>query len=57
MGEKSIPLLRAAWEWAREVDPSQPLTTGANVHKRRTINAVHAANADIMSFHCLRIQL
>lgn len=52
MGDKSIPLLRAAWRWAREVGPSQPITTGANANSRKAVNAVHAANSDIMSFHC-----
>ena len=28
MGDKSLPLVQAAFEWAREAKPNQPLTTG-----------------------------
>lgn len=49
--DKSVPLLEAAWRWAREVDPSQPMTTGANLHRNAAANAVHAANSDVISFH------
>jgi hypothetical protein len=51
MGEKSLPLVEAAFSWAREVAPSQPLTTGAyhsfNSHMTKRIMEL----SDIISFH------
>ena len=48
---KSAVLLRAVWAWAREVGPSQPMTTGANIHAHTFVNDLHAANSDVISFH------
>ena len=51
MGEKSLPLVEATFDWARSVAPSQPLTVGvwADFHGpmgRRLMNL-----SDIISFH------
>lgn len=49
----SLPLLEAVYQWAREVNPSQPLTTGGFrwTEGFKEINECHLANADILSFH------
>jgi hypothetical protein len=50
-GEQSRPLMEAAFAWAREVSPSQPLTTGAwtdfdSPFSRRIMDL-----SDVVSFH------
>lgn len=52
MGENSIPLLRATFEWAREVGPEQPLTAGPFAHEF-TDNVSGAALdlSDVITFH------
>jgi hypothetical protein len=56
-GARVFPLMRATFEWAREVDPSQPLTVGvwhnsvADVDSMDHYNAFSLANSDIISFH------
>jgi Cellulase (glycosyl hydrolase family 5) len=45
-----VPLLRAVFAWAREVDPDQPLTSGLwNDHPMS--NEVMLDNSDIVTFH------
>jgi len=51
MGEKSLPLLAATFAWAREANPSQPVTTGVwtgfgNRMSKRIIEL-----SDIITFH------
>ncbi len=60
-GAQSLPLLRAVFKWAREVDPSQPLTSPTWIlpgkHGTRTaldIVCFLGENCDIMTFHCYR---
>lgn len=51
MGNRSLPLVEATFAWAREVDPSQPLSMGmwdANLHD---LNRVMAELSDIITFH------
>lgn len=51
-------LLPEVFQWARSVDPSQPLTSGvwhgqwANPRRRSTICAIQLDNADVVTFHC-----
>ncbi len=49
--EKSLPLLRQIFEWAREVGPSQPLTSA--VWKRRFKEVTHfqLENSDVITYH------
>jgi hypothetical protein len=49
----SLGLLEAVYEWARDVNPAQPLTTGPFrwTDAFKAINDCHLANADIISFH------
>ena len=50
---QSLPLLKAAFIWAREVNPSQPLTVGIwnDAPAFEELNAFQLANSDVISFH------
>jgi len=51
MGEKSLPLAEAAFAWAREVNPLQPVTIGAwsNFNGRMSKRLMELS--DVVSFH------
>jgi hypothetical protein len=49
-GDKSLPLLRAVFEWAREVNPSQPLTAGVWFDNKE-LNKFQLAVSDVITFH------
>jgi hypothetical protein len=49
-GIGSVSLLPSTFRWAREVNPSQPLTTGV-WNRNRALNNFLAKNSDIMTFH------
>ena len=51
MFEKSLPLLKKVFEWAREVDPSQPLTAGIWIDRTPELNEFQLNESDIISFH------
>ena len=51
MGEKSLPLLKKTFEWAREIDPLQPLTSGIWLSKLEELNEFQLNNSDIITFH------
>ncbi|UCE46305.1 MAG: hypothetical protein JSW47_11860 [Phycisphaerales bacterium] len=51
MGPKSLPLAEAAFGWAREVNPMQPLTTGAWTGFDSPMSKRLMALSDIISFH------
>ncbi|MBV9468580.1 MAG: hypothetical protein JOZ57_04995, partial [Abitibacteriaceae bacterium] len=51
MGVKSLPLLRIAFDWAYEAQPTQPLTTGIWSGNLPEINAALGELCDIVSFH------
>lgn len=46
---RSLPLVQAVFDWAREVDPVQPLTVG--LWGPRELDPVARANSDIITFH------
>ncbi len=54
----SVMLLAKAFDWAREVNPSQPLTAGlwagdwADPNKMSPINKISVERSDIVTFHC-----
>jgi hypothetical protein len=50
-GNKSLPLLKKAFEWGREVNPSQPLSCGIWKNSLKDLNAFQAANSDIITYH------
>lgn len=45
------PLLKDAWAWAREMDPSQPLT-GCHHGSGSEYAKTQSDNSDIISYHC-----
>jgi hypothetical protein len=48
----SVPLLGAAFEWAREAKPSQPITSGGTwIPKDIELNRVLTKNSDVITFH------
>jgi hypothetical protein len=51
MGEKSLPLVEAAFTWAREVNPAQPLTVGLWNDLTGPMSRRLAELSDIVSFH------
>lgn len=51
MGEKSLPLAEAAFEWARATNPSQPLTIGAWAGFQSRMSKRLMELSDIVSFH------
>lgn len=48
--EKSLPLLRAAFEWARAADPQQPLTSGV-WFENKPITECQLDASDVITFH------
>jgi hypothetical protein len=50
---KSMPLLEKVFQWAREVDPSQPVSAGLwNDHANFTeLNKFQLQNSDIITYH------
>ena len=48
---KSLPLLRNVFKWAREVNPSQPLSVGLWNWDLEKLNEFQALNSDIITYH------
>jgi hypothetical protein len=48
--EKSLPLVKAVFEWARLVNPSQPLTVGV-WFDNEPLNQFQLATSDVITFH------
>jgi len=48
--EKSLPLVQAVFDWARQVDPSQPLTVGL-WFDNQPLNEFQLAASDVITFH------
>lgn len=51
MPERSWPLLRKVFAWAREINPVQPITSGM-WNGSQELNDFLSANSDIVTFHC-----
>lgn len=49
---KSLPLLKKCFQWAREVNPSQPLTAGMWRLDFYELNKFSFENSDIITYHC-----
>ncbi len=47
----SMDLLKNVFQWAREINPSQPLTVGLWAWDFQELNAFQALNSDILSYH------
>lgn len=50
-GFASFPLLQKAFQWAREINPSQPLTAGVWNRSFVRLNKFQNENSDIVTFH------
>lgn len=50
-GNRSLPLLKSVFSWAREVNPSQPLTVGVWNKSLTDLNRFQLENSDIISYH------
>lgn len=49
-GRRSLPLLKSVFEWAREVNPSQPLSCGV-WFENKDIVELQLSKSDIITFH------
>jgi hypothetical protein len=50
-GNKSMPLLQDVFTWAREINPSQPVTSGVWNIWLTDLNRFQVGNSDIISYH------
>lgn len=50
-GNKSMPLLQNAFKWGREVNPSQPLSSGVWNLSLSDLNKFQVENSDIITYH------
>jgi len=50
-GDKSLPLLEKAFEWGREINPSQPLTAGVWNDELHNLNKFQLENSDVITYH------
>jgi hypothetical protein len=48
---KSMPLLEKAFEWGREVNPSQPLSAGVWSYNLTDLNKFQLGHSDIITYH------
>jgi len=50
---KSMPLLKKVFQWAREVNPSQPVTAGvwSNGPNYKDLNKFQLENSDVITYH------
>ncbi len=48
---ESLPLLRNSFRWARQINPSQPLTSGIWRLDLYELNRFQIENSDIISYH------
>jgi len=51
VGDKSIKLLELTWTWAREINPSQPLTSCLDGSVGDEIIQLNQENSDVITFH------
>jgi hypothetical protein len=50
-GTRSVPLLLKIFQWAREINPSQPLTSGIWNSSLSEENKIQLENSDIITYH------
>jgi hypothetical protein len=50
-GNRSLPLLRKVFQWGREVNPSQPLSSAVWAKDLTGINKFQLENSDIITYH------
>lgn len=50
-GMASMPLLKNVFKWAREVNPSQPVSAGVWFFKYPELNKFQIENSDVLTYH------
>jgi hypothetical protein len=50
-GDRSLPLVKNVFNWAREINPSQPLSVGVWKLELTNLNEYQIANSDIITYH------
>jgi hypothetical protein len=50
-GNKSLPLLQKVFQWGREVNPSQPLSSGVWSLNLSELNKFQVENSDVITYH------
>ncbi|MFY0689297.1 MAG: cellulase family glycosylhydrolase [Cyclobacteriaceae bacterium] len=50
-GNKSMPLLKSVFKWARQVNPSQPISVGVWNFGLSDLNKFQLENSDIITYH------
>lgn len=50
-GNRSMPLLKKVFEWGREVNPSQPLSSAVWSLSLKALNKFQVENSDIITYH------
>ena len=50
-GDSSLPLLKKIFQWAREVNPDQPVSAGLWSWGLENLNAFQLMNSDIITYH------
>jgi hypothetical protein len=50
-GERSLPLLTKVFEWARAVNPDQPISAGLWSWNLEKLNAFQATHSDVITYH------
>jgi hypothetical protein len=50
-GVKSLPLLKKAFEWGRDINPSQPLSSAVWSINLKELNKFQIENSDIITYH------
>ena len=50
-GSLSLPLVRRVFQWARDINPDQPLTAGINNWDMEALNTFQLNNSDIITYH------
>ena len=50
-GDSSLPLLTKIFQWARSVNPDQPVSAGLWAWDLENLNQFQAANSDIITYH------
>jgi len=48
---KSLPLLQSVFQWARQVNPSQPVSSGVWNNALSDLNKFQLENSDIITYH------
>lgn len=48
---KSLPLLKKAFEWGREIDPDQPLSAGVWDWELKELSEYQIKNSDVITYH------